>query len=68
MNKASADLKTALFKLAYFEPNVKDENNYQVLDYLILDCLSTYSPMLDCSPEDIHRRNKYLNKKLNLSA
>ncbi len=46
-------LNRALFKLAFFEPNLTDENNNQVLDHLILDCITAHSPMLECNSLEI---------------
>ena len=48
-------MKTALFKLAFFEPNLKDDSNNHILDYLVLDCLSAYSPMYDCGLDEISK-------------
>ncbi len=53
MENTQQELKIALFKLAFFEPNITDENNFHILDYLILDCLEAYSPMYDCGLNEI---------------
>jgi hypothetical protein len=45
--------KNALFKLAFFEPNLSDDSDNQVIDYLILDCISGYGSLLDCDSHDI---------------
>ena len=47
------NVKTALFKLAFFEPNLSDENDNQVIDYLVLDCITAHSPMLECNTIEV---------------
>jgi hypothetical protein len=46
--------KNAVFwKLAHFEPYCTDEYGHQILDYLVLDALSTYGTLLPASPSEI---------------
>jgi len=47
------DIKTALFKLAFFEPNLTDEKDNQIIDYLVLDCITAHSPLLECNPTEV---------------
>jgi hypothetical protein len=53
MKEVTESTKKALFKLAFFEPNLSDDRNSQILDYLILDCISGYGILMDCSTKDI---------------
>ena len=53
MKEVNESTKKALFKLAFFEPNFIDDKNNQIIDYLILDCISGYGPLLDCNTKDI---------------
>ncbi|MCG6190078.1 hypothetical protein [Maribellus maritimus] len=47
------NVKTALFKLAFFEPNLSDEKDNQILDYLVLECITAHSPMLECNSAEV---------------
>lgn len=62
MKESDPISKTALFKLAFFEPNLEDENSFQIIDYLILDCISGYGSLLACDAKEIAKyiKNTYL--------
>jgi len=40
------EIRLGILKLAYFDPTCEVEYGYQVLDYLVLDALSTNSPLI----------------------
>ena len=50
--------KQAIWKLAHFEPSSTDDYGNQVLDYLILDALATYGPLLSVTPNQIQEHIK----------
>ena len=54
------EINQILWKLAHFEPATTDDYGNQVLDYLVLDALSTYGPLLHASPEEIKEYIKEL--------
>ena len=54
-NHNNDDIKKALFKLAHFNPTYKDEYGNQIIDYLVLDALSNYEPLLRVEPFDLKR-------------
>jgi len=51
------DLKTAVFRLAHFDPSSTDQYGNQIIDYLVLDCLATYG-LLRPTPGDIRSHIK----------
>ena len=40
------ELKQTVFKLAHFDPTCQDDYGYQIADYLILDALAVFGPLL----------------------
>jgi len=53
------EIKQIMWKLANFEPSSTDEYGNQVLDYLVLDALSSYGPLLCVVPNEI---KEYIKK------
>jgi hypothetical protein len=47
------DIRASLFKLAHFEPSCTDDYGNQLLDYLVLDALATYGPLIQVDPINI---------------
>ena len=48
------------FKLAHFNPNANDNYGYQLIEYLVLDALTTYGPLIEVKTFDI---KDYIKKR-----
>ena len=46
-------IKQSIIKLAYFNPTVKDDYCNQVIDYLVLDSLANYGPLLQVTASQV---------------
>ena len=53
MLQSDTEAKSAIFKLAFFEPNIKDNYGNQVLDYLVLEAISTFGTMITCNQKEV---------------
>lgn len=47
------ELKQNFFKLAHFDPTCQDDYGYQVIDYLVLDALAVFGPLLVVTSREI---------------
>ncbi len=56
--------KNIFLKLAYFNPNFSDKFGNQIIDYLVLDSLSSHGPLLSQSPSDV---SDYIKKTFKLN-
>lgn len=53
MSQQASELKQIFFKLAHFDPTYKDDYGYQVIDYLVLDALAMYGPLLSVTSTEV---------------
>jgi len=71
---SSSEIKAAIFRLAHFDPEFADEYGNQVIDYLVLDALSTYGPLIKITASETKEHVKevfrldFAEEEINASA
>lgn len=58
LESKSNKIKQSIIKLAYFNPTVEDEYCNQVIDYLVLDSLANYGPLLQVTASQVKKSIK----------
>ena len=56
------EIKEMAFRLAHFDPTFTDEYGNQVIDYLVLDALAAYGPLLVVTASEVKEYIKRLFK------
>jgi len=69
-----SEMKDAIFRLAHFDPTFTDEYGNQVIDYLALDALVTYGPLIVVTASEVKEHIKsvfkldFAEEEINISA
>ncbi len=69
-----SEMKDAIFRLAHFDPTFTDEYGNQVIDYLALDALATYGPLIVVTASEVKEHIKsvfkldFAEEEINASA
>jgi hypothetical protein len=58
----SGEMGEVLFRLAHFDPTFTDEYGNQVIDYLVLDALATYGPLITVTASEVKEHIKRVFK------
>ena len=71
---SQGEMKDAIFRLAHFDPTFTDEYGNQVIDYLALDALATYGPLIVVTASEVKEHIKsvfkldFAEEEINISA